>query len=159
MSKKTKKVDPIIEQASDIVAKAVEKAAKRIKKTKAAEAPVVTAAAQEPPPQIISDPEAAAPKLLALSEDERLRLRLYESEAARYGMEAQVRQARKAAYLRQIDPKGELAKMDTEMRGFAERSTMARKQYIDVVKAVEGRLNIKLENYSFDDDTGALIPH
>lgn len=168
MSKRVSKKaeQQVVEQVKQVVAKAVKRASKKVVQAAPEAAPVVTApvevapaeaAPNEPPPQLISDPEA--PSLLKMTSEECLRVRLYESETVRYGMEAQMKQARRAAYLRQIDPNGELAKMDAEIKALSERSVGARKQYINVVKAVEGRLNVRLSEYSFDDDTGVLMPH
>jgi hypothetical protein len=99
------------------------------------------------------------PKLLALSTDERLRLRLYESETVRWASEAHLRQSKRMSYLQKIDPQNLLGKMDEEIRAVASKSQASKKQYTDLVAAVEARLNIKLADYSFDDETGALMPH
>lgn len=168
MSKRVSKKaeQQVVEQVKQVVAKAVKRTVKKVVEAAPESAPVVTApveaapveaAPNEPPPPRISDPEA--PKLLKMTSEECLRIRLYESETVRYGMEAQLKQARRAAYLRQIDPNGELAKMEAEIKALSERSIGARKQYVNVVKAVEGRLSVKLSEYSFDDDTGILMPH
>lgn len=138
------------------------KIAKKTKKTDAVETAVAAEVVLvEPPPALVTDPEAVSevPKMLSLTAVERLELRLYESEAVRYAAEARLQQVKRDAYLRQIDPKGELAKMEAEIRGTAERSNVSRKRYVDVVKAVEGRLKVKLAEYSFDDETGVLMPH
>lgn len=125
----------------------------------APEVPAVTApVADEPPPRLVTDPDAE-PKLMKLTDTERLKLRLFESESARWTGEGHIRQGRRAAYLQKIDPEGQLAKMDQELRAVAERSSTAKRQYMEVVKSIESRLGIKLSNYSFDDESGALIPH
>lgn len=107
------------------------------------------------PPKTV--PAKAAPvKLLALTTEERLHLRLYESETVRWAAESHVRGQQRDAYLRKIDPEGKLAKMSQEARAVAEKSAEAQKQYQATVKAIESRLGIVLKEYSFDDVTGAL---
>lgn len=102
-------------------------------------------------------PAKAAPvKVLALTTEERLHLRLYESETVRWAAESHVRGQQRDAYLRKIDPEGKLAKMSQETRAVADKSTEAQKQYQATVKAIESRLGIVLKEYSFDDVTGAL---
>jgi len=101
--------------------------------------------------------KAAEPvRLLALTTEERLHLRLYESETVRWAAESHVRNQQRDAYLRKIDPEGKLSKMTNEARAVAQKSGEAQKQYQATVKAVEDRLGIVLKDYSFDDVTGAL---
>lgn len=95
-------------------------------------------------------------RLLALTTEERLHLRLYESETVRWAAESHVRNQQRDAYLRKIDPEGKLGKMANEARAVAQKSGEAQKQYQATVKAVEDRLGIVLKDYSFDDVTGAL---
>jgi hypothetical protein len=104
-------------------------------------------------------PKIEEPKLLALSNEERLTLRLHESETVRWASEAHLRQAKRSAYLAKIDPERLLGKMDEEIRAVATKSQQARQQYEAVTKKIEERLKIKLADYSFDDETGALVPH
>ena len=99
------------------------------------------------------------PKMLALSQEERLLLRLHESETVRWASEAHLRQGKKLSFLKQVDPQGLLGKMDEEIRAVAAKSQASKKQYEDVVKRIEERLKVKLADYSFDDETGALLPH
>lgn len=95
-------------------------------------------------------------RVLALTTEERLHLRLYESETVRWAAESHVRNQQRDAYLRKIDPEGKLGKMANEARAVAQKSGEAQKQYQATVKAVEDRLGIVLKDYSFDDVTGAL---
>jgi hypothetical protein len=150
--KKTKKT-------ADVAPAAPKKTRKKVVAAPA-EVPVAAPApvAAEPTPAVITDPEAA-PQLLKLTDAERLKLRLFESESARWAGEAHIRQGRRAAHLQKIDPEGQLTKMDQELRAVAERSSAAKRQYLEVVRSIESRLDIKLSNYSFDDESGALIPH
>ena len=99
-------------------------------------------------------PEAV--RVLALTTEERLHLRLYESETVRWAAESHVRNQQRDAYLRKIDPEGKLGKMTNESRAVAQKSAEAQKQYQATVKMVEDRLGIVLKDYSFDDVTGAL---
>ena len=107
-------------------------------------------------PSAKAAPAKAPMKLLALTTEERLHLRLYESETVRWAAEAHVRGQQRDAYLRKIDPEGKLGKMAQEARAVAEKSAEAQKQYQATVKAIESRLGIVLKEYSFDDVTGAL---
>jgi hypothetical protein len=95
-------------------------------------------------------------RVLALTMEERLHLRLYESETVRWAAESHVRGQQRDAYLRKVDPEGKLGKMTNEARAVAQKSAEAQKQYQATVKAVEDRLGIVLKDYSFDDVTGAL---
>lgn len=95
-------------------------------------------------------------RVLALTTEERLHLRLYESETVRWAAESHVRGQQRDAYLRKVDPEGKLGKMTNEARAVAQKSADAQKQYQATVKAVEDRLGIVLKDYSFDDVTGAL---
>jgi hypothetical protein len=95
-------------------------------------------------------------RLLALTTEERLHLRLYESETVRWAAESHVRNQQRDAYLRKIDPEGKLGKMANESRAVAQKSAEAQKQYQATVKSIEDRLGIVLKEYSFDDVTGAL---
>jgi hypothetical protein len=107
-------------------------------------------------PKKAAQAKAAPVKVLALTTEERLHLRLYESETVRWAAEGHVRGQQRDAYLRKIDPEGKLAKMTQESRAVAEKSADAQKQYQATVKSIESRLGIVLKEYSFDDVTGAL---
>lgn len=139
--KKTKKTKTSVEQAAAIVEQAV----------------VTAAAAAEPEPKPYAGDEA--PKMLSLTTEEVLRLRLHESEVVRWGSDAQLKNGRRLAYIQKIDPEGQMAKMEEEVRASAVKSQQAKQQYEVVTKRIEARLGIKLTNYSFDDETGTLIPH
>jgi hypothetical protein len=154
MKKPAKK--PVKKSAAPVapVAPAPVEAPKAPKAAKAPKAP-------KPPKDAPSRPEKRdeAPTLLSLTNEERLLLRLHESEAVRWASETHLRQAKRAGYLAKIDPERLLAKMDEEIRAVASKSHQARQQYEAVTKKVEERLKVKLANYSFDDETGALVPH
>lgn len=134
-------------------------APKSAKKAAAKPAPKPAAKPVKVASQPAPAPDAEVPKLLALSNEERLMLRLHESEAVRWASEAHLRQAKRAALLAKIDPQNLLGKMEEEIRAVAGKSQQARRQYEAVTKKIEERLKIKLADYSFDDETGALVPH
>ena len=108
----------------------------------AAEAPVTT--------------DAAPMEFLSLTEAETLKLRLFQSEQERYGRQYTLATIHRMSYLKQIDPEGRLAKMEQEMGLASGAAEAARKQYQEVIEAVEARLNIKLTDFSFDANTGVL---
>lgn len=95
----------------------------------------------------------------SLSETERLRLKLAESEMQRYLADAKVHEVHRMLLLKRIDPQGQLEKLDAALRTANTSALRAKQSYADAVKGIEARLNIKLSDYSFDDETGTLIPH
>jgi hypothetical protein len=104
-------------------------------------------------------PASEAPTLLALNNEERLTLRLHESEAVRWAAEAHLRHGKKQAFLQKVDPQGLLGKMDDEIRAASLKAQQSKQQYEAVTRKIEERLKVKLADYSFDDETGTLVPH
>lgn len=99
-------------------------------------------------------PEATAE--LVLTEPEALKLRLFMSEQERFGRQYTLATIQRASYLKQIDPNGQLEKIERDMGLASGSAEAARKQYQDTLQAIEARLNIKLDGYSFNADTGVL---
>lgn len=95
----------------------------------------------------------------SLTEVERLRLKLAESELQRYLSDAKVHEVHRLLLLKRIDPQGQLEKLDSALRTASTAALRSKQVYADVVKGIETRLKIKLSDYSFDDETGTLIPH
>lgn len=95
----------------------------------------------------------------SLKEAERLTLKLAESEAQRYSIEANFRLLQRENLLRKLDPDNQLGKLETEARSAVDRAQQAKRRYAQTVQNIEERLNLKMSDYSFDDETGTLIPH
>jgi hypothetical protein len=130
--------------------------AKKTEKKPEAKAPDAVKTAK-PPKAKARKPKEQKPQLLSLSQDELLKLRLHESETVRWASEAHLRQGKRNEFLRKVDPQGLLSKMDEEIRAVAQKSQQCRMAYQQVAASVEKRLNIKLAEYSFDDETGVLL--
>ena len=107
------------------------------------------AAAPAPEPQHATD-------ALYLTQTEVLRLRLFHSEQERFSRQHTLAAIQKASYIKQLDPEGRLAKMDSELQHAASAHQAAQKQYQETLQAAESRLGIKLNDYTFDTDTGIL---
>lgn len=103
----------------------------------------------------VEAPVQAKPELV-LTEPEALKLRLFMSEQERFGRQYTLATIQRAAYLKQIDPNGQLAKIEQDMGLASGSAEAARKQYQEVLEAVEARLGVKLNDYSFDANTGVL---
>jgi len=119
--------------------------AQKTKKTTKAKETVTTVAAELAP-----KPE------LVLTEPEALKLRLFMSEQERFGRQYTLATIQRVSYLKQIDPEGRLTKIEQDMGLASGAAEAARKQYQEVLEAVEARLSIKLHDYSFDANTGVL---
>jgi len=134
MTKPTKTKKPAVVPATPVTAK----------KTKKAKAEVTTPAPAQPEAELV------------LTEPEALKLRLFMSEQERYGRQYTLATIQRASYLKQIDPNGQLEKLERDMGLASGSAEAARKQYQETIQAVEARLNIKLDGYSFNADTGVL---
>lgn len=127
----------------------------KLTKTKKPAAPKKKPAVKEAAPVVTEAPVQAKPELV-LTEPEALKLRLFMSEQERFGRQYTLATIQRAAYLKQIDPNGQLAKIEQDMGLASGSAEAARKQYQEVLEAVEARLGIKLTDYSFDANTGVL---
>ena len=123
----------------------VSAAKKRGRKPKA-QPPVLAEVAVEPPP-------------LALTEKELFRIRAYEAEYRRHNAEATVRAYEKQSLLRQLDPDNRLGLLDNAIRASSEQAALAQAQHRQALEDVQQRLGIKIEDYSYDSDTGKLSLH
>lgn len=124
-------------------------------KTRKPAAPKKTAKKVATPEQPVTN--AAEPmEFLSLTETETLKLRLFQSEQERYGRQYTLATIQRMSYLKQIDPEGRLAKIEQDMGLASGAAEAARKQYQEVIEAIESRLSIKLTDFSFDTDTGVL---
>lgn len=93
-----------------------------------------------------------------LSREEALEARALLAEADRDNLKIQLAVAQRREYIRQIDPENNLGKYETLMRESAESSARAKAKYNELFESVEKRLNIKMSDFSWDDETGLLTP-
>ena len=96
------------------------------------------------------------PKSLQLTEVEVLKLRLFMTERDRFKQQKMLTNIKRLSYLKQVDPNDLLAKFDGELSALDAAVVQAEKQYQEVVEAVQSRLNLKLDEYTFDGQTGIL---
>jgi hypothetical protein len=96
---------------------------------------------------------------MALTESERLRLRLFAAEHHRFNTEASMRVMEKQALVRQLDPDNKLGLLDQAIRAASEGAARAQGQHNETLQGIEKRLNIEIKNFSFDAETGRLFPH
>lgn len=109
-----------------------------------------------PPAETPAAPVQPADGERYLTPTEVLSLRLFHSEQERFSRQHTLVSIQRGSYLKQIDPEGRLAKMDAELQQAAGAHQAAQKQYQETVEAAETRLGIKLNEYTFDTDTGIL---
>lgn len=129
----------------------------KTKKPAAAKKPTHPKKAQVPQVEASKAAAQQSPaKDLVLTEPETLKLRLFQSEQERYGRQYTLATIQRVSYLKQIDPEGRLAKIEQDMGLASGAAEAARKQYQEVIEAVEARLSVKLHDYSFDMNTGVL---
>ena len=112
--------------------------------------------AAPPPAESAAAPAQPADGEMYLTHTEVLSLRLFHSEQERFSRQHTLVSIQRASYLKQVDPEGRLAKMEAELQQAAGAHQAAQKQYQEVVESAEKRLGIKLNEYTFDTDTGIL---
>lgn len=123
-------------------------------------APRTKKAPAQPAPAVEAPkPEAVPAVTMALTEGERLNIRMHLAEYRRFNAEASMRVMEKQALLRQLDPDNKLAVLDQGIRGASESATRAQQQYNGILAAVEKRLGVSIKDFSFDENTGQLWPH
>lgn len=93
---------------------------------------------------------------LKLTEVEILKLKLYESEARRWSLEASLKYMVREEYLRKIDPEGKIQAMAEETRVFVASGSEARAAYNAVMKDISDRLGIDMSKHAYDDVTGMI---
>jgi hypothetical protein len=101
----------------------------------------------------------ANPQTLSLSENERLQVRAYLAEYKRHNAEATLKLIEKQALQRQLDPDNKLGVLDQAIRAASQEAARAQEQHNEVLASIEKRLNISIKDFSFDPDTGRLMPH
>lgn len=102
--------------------------------------------------------QAQEPTPLQLTEVELLKLRLYQAEQLAAQRARLLAQTARDAYVRKIDPEGQLRALDSEVEQHRLEEREAHASYIQSVRAVEARLGVSLSHYVYDDVTGVLTP-
>lgn len=77
---------------------------------------------------------------------------LGELSAAKY----QLAQNARKELLAKIDPEGKLVALEKDMQRFVSEVQTAKQKYIAAVANIEARAGIKLQEYSWDEQTGIL---
>jgi hypothetical protein len=100
--------------------------------------------------------KAEESKALVLTEIELWKLKAYEAEAAMYSNAAQIKLLQREALILKTGPAEDiltLTKEAQELRGQCEKKWS---QYSVIIGEIEARLNIKIKDFAFDDETGIL---
>lgn len=98
------------------------------------------------------------PTVLSLTEVELLKLKLAETEIRYNNLAANAKLAERNQYLAKIDPENKLGRMESEIRQNLDKASSTKTRYSEVIASIESRVGIKMADYSYDDETGALIP-
>lgn len=92
-----------------------------------------------------------------LTSEELYKLRAFEAESKTLILEAKMLLAERNAFLKKIDPENQLIKWSEEIDRRREGARTKKISYSNTIQQIEKRLNISMADYSFDDETGALI--
>ena len=93
---------------------------------------------------------------LYLTQEEMLRMQLYEEEAVAGDAQTRLFLYEKDAYLLKIDPQGKLGELIRGIQESTRKNVTAKQKVKDLKSAIEARLNIKLEEYAYNEETGKL---
>lgn len=96
------------------------------------------------------------PQQPQLTKDELFALQLAQFQARAFEAELQLEIIKRDAYLRQVDPKGQLKAFAAFIRGRSDETVAAKAAYADAKKKIEERLKIDLREWAYDDLTGLL---
>lgn len=102
--------------------------------------------------------EVHDPILPSLTEVELLKLKLAEAEMKCANLSANIKLMERNAYVTKIDPENKLGQIEAEIRSFLERASQSKNKYNETIASVESRVGIKMSDYSYDDETGTLVP-
>ena len=91
-----------------------------------------------------------------LTREELFALQLAQFQARAYDAELQLEIIKRDAYLKQVDPQGQIARMAAFIRGRADEAATAKTAYAEAKKKIEERLKIDLKEWAYDDQTGLL---
>lgn len=92
----------------------------------------------------------------SLTKEELNRLQLTQFKIRAFEAEMQLEMLRRDLFLKQIDPEGRLQKMMSLIRGRTDEAVVAKQEYNNTVKSIEGRLSISLKEWAYNDDNGEL---
>lgn len=110
--------------------------------------------------KVAPKPVVDAPALPALTQEELLRLRLYDMEAKLAQQEARSCMMERQAIIAKIDPNGLLQAIDAKRQALVEHERGIRQNYRDALAAASSRIGIDLSNgCAIDPDTGTIIRH
>ena len=110
--------------------------------------------------KVTAKPVVDAPALPALTQEEMLRLRLFDAEAKLAQQEARSCVMERQALLAKIDPNGLLLAIDTKRQGVLEQERAVRQKYREALAAASSRIGIDLSNgCAIDPETGTIIQH
>jgi hypothetical protein len=91
-----------------------------------------------------------------LTKDELHALQLSQYQARAFEAELQLEMLKRDAYLKQVDPKGQLKAFAAFIRGRSDEAAVAKTAYAEAKKKIEERLKIDLREWAYDDQTGLL---
>jgi hypothetical protein len=97
--------------------------------------------------------------ILSLSELELFKLRAFEAEKRAAATEAKLLSLQKENFIKLIDPEGRLAAFDRKIKETVVLHNTATIRYRTIIEETEKRLNISMKDFSFDDETGVLLPN
>jgi hypothetical protein len=104
----------------------------------------------------VEEKQPDEPPQLYLSESEVLKIRLFEEETIASDATVKLLIYQKEAYLAKIDPEKKLSKLMKEIQSAAKKNADAKAKAIELKNSIESRLNIKLDEYSYNEETGQL---
>lgn len=96
------------------------------------------------------------PQQPQLTKDELFALQLAQYQARAFEAELQLEIIKRDAYLKQVDPKGQLKAFAAFIRGRSDEAAVAKTAYAEAKKKIEERLKIDLKEWAYDDQTGLL---
>jgi hypothetical protein len=100
--------------------------------------------------------ESKEPKVLQLDQITLLKMEKFQAIIRACTSESQNVQALRRALMAKIDPQGHVEKLDSRLVALREESRTNENSYKTLMADVEAKLGIKMSDYSYDDETGAL---
>lgn len=91
-----------------------------------------------------------------LTTEEMLKMQLFEEEAVAGDAQTRLLMYEKDAYIRQIDPQGKLGELIRGIQEASKKNANAKTKAKELKASIEARLNIKLEEYAYNEVTGQL---
>jgi len=100
--------------------------------------------------------EPQEPQAKHLTQEEMLKMQLYEEEAIAGDATTKLLMYEKDAYLMKIDPQGKLGEMIRGIQEATKKNATAKIKAKELKTAIEARLDVKLEEYAYNEETGQL---